>query len=444
MRRAFAQYLPGAQFTGGIYFSRLPERVAVFTTAELRHAGRNDTQSRIHVAVMDGPTVWACPAAHRERELFQPMPATRAGFRTGEPFIHGDNHTARPLGLVFQLPTEFSPTSVRNRAGQSRVTNHVFDLEVFNADYIVLAYKPCGQRVQRVAALVSDPTMGARDAQSLLLTALAAFLSAGKAPLLLSQIPKAVSESARVLDLLAAAQGRQVSKAKVNANYRIRHWQQFNLDRGAERDVVAPVRLTLERCSVRASDGWKLLREFHDAELWQTDHAFGPLGQAHILKPERGSTIIARAKTGKARCFTRLNPPEEMAVGGVEVAQCLRQAGCRRLGEPSETGQRFEFREAAGDIDSGDGFFTPRVGFLAGIERPVPKPARRAKPLVQQSNLSAIGVSANTVTSLYGRHTQSMKGPQRIVNIMPRDALRRAQYLKLATIAQARGVNPHP
>jgi hypothetical protein len=50
--------------------------------------------------------------------------------------------------------------------------------------------------------------------------------------------------------------------------------------------------------------------------------------------------------------------------------------------------------------------------------------------LVQHANLGTIGIGANAVTSLYGRHAVIIQGTQRIANSVPRDALRWAHAMR--------------
>ena len=410
-------YLPGWRFARCIYNSTIHAQVTAFTAAKLRHACQEQILCGIDIAVVNRAAFRARPPSDIEPHLVHDVLALAARLAGREPSIHHDHGTAVPFGLVLDHAAEFSETRVSDMPRQRRVFNHAFHVQIFDTDYLVLAHKSGRERVHGVTALVRHSTMSAGDTKPLFLSALAALHPSRMAPLLLLEILESLGELARICNFLAAAERRQMRQPKVHADHRGRHRQQGDLDHGGERDVVAPVGLALERDGVWTSHGGKFLCQLHRTELGQADSAAYPLRFRDILKPERNRIIITRPEARIARGFiARLHVPKEMGKGGVLIAQRLRQAGGRWLGEPSELRKRLEFGEATGDIHAGNGLFAPLIGFGAGIKRPIPQPAGSAVPLIQHANLSAIGIGASTERPLNGRHARIIAhaGPQRI------------------------------
>ena len=402
---SLAHYSPGSQFIRGVYKSPVPAQVPAFTAGELQHARRNDILRGIVIAVVSRPALWTNPSAHRQCQPFQSMPATRARLGTRKPPIHRDHSPAIPTGLIFNHAAELSEACVGDMPCQRRVLNHVFDLQIFDADHIELARKPSGERVQSVGALVCNLAVDARDAPPLTFTALRSFLPASQAPLLLLEVLEPSGELARVLDLGAVGERRQVREAEINTDHLARGRQQRNIDRGAECDVVAPVGFALERNGIWASNAGQIFGELHCAELRQTDYSFRPLGEAHVLKPQAGRHA-ALAELRIAGNFTGLHAPEEMRERDVLIPESLRQACCGRALEPGESRELLDLGEAAGNVYARDGFFAPLVSFGARGQGPIPQPAGSAEPRIEKTNLSAIEIGANTIGSLYGGHAE--------------------------------------
>lgn len=415
-------YLPRWRFARCVYQSTIHAQVTAFTAAKLRHACQEQILRRIHIAVMNCAALRACPLSLIEPQFVQFVRALSARLAGRKPSIHRNHGTAVPLGLVLDQASELSEARVGEMPRQRRVLNHAFHVQIFDADNLVLMHKARGERVQGVTALVRHGAMGASDTQPLLLATLRSFLPPREATLLLFQVSQPVGEMARVLDLLAAAQHGQMFEAKVHADHRGRNGQQSNLDRSGERDVVTPIRFALERDGIGTSHHGEFLGDLHFAELRQADGTAHPLCFADILKPERNRIVITRPEARITRRLAGLHAPEKMGEGGVLVAQRLRQAGGRRVGEPGEARQRFEFGQAAGDIHAGNGLLTPLISFGARIERPVPEPTGSAVPRIKHSDLRRVGIGADTEGPLNGRHALIIAhaGPQRIPKNCPR------------------------
>lgn len=406
MRDALANCLPGSQFIRGVYKSPVPAQVARFTRAELQHARRNNILRGSNIAVMFASALRARPLSDIESQLIEPMSAAGTSLRARKPPVHRDHGTAKPCGLVGEHTAELSESRVGNMLSEPRVFDHAFNVQIFDADNLVLTYKPSGKRVHFITTLIRNPAMYTRHAQALPLAARRSFLPTTQTSLLLLKVTQPFYKFSRILDLLAVTEGRQMRQSKIDPDHRSRHRQQINFNHGTECGVVAPVWLALEGDRTRTRDRRKTLGEIYNSKLRQAHDTVYPLRFAHILKPQRHGIVMARPETRVSRRLASLYTPEKMNVSRIKITQNLYQTGSRWFSEPLKTRQRLKFCEAAGNINSGDGFLASLVCLLAVIKRPVPKPAGRTEPLVKHPNLRPIGVGANTVTSLYGGHAQ--------------------------------------
>src|ERR1700744_2592812 len=101
-----------------------------------------------------------------------------AGLATRIVPITGHHGSAIPARFVFQLAPELAERRIMDRAGV-HPPGHGFDVQIFDADDIVLSYEVGRQWVQRGLALIGYPGVDLRDAPFLLLAPFAAFHSTG-------------------------------------------------------------------------------------------------------------------------------------------------------------------------------------------------------------------------------------------------------------------------
>ncbi len=398
--------LPGSRFIGGIYYSRLGAQVPRLTRGQLAHACNQHILSGVDIAIMDSTALRARPVTDIKPKFVQLVQALAASLARRQPSVHDNQGPAVPFGLVLKLPTELSPARIRDRAGKPGVLKHVRDLEVFDTNNLMFTHKPRGDRVQCVASLVGDFAMGAGNTKPLLLPPLAVLLPARKASLLLTKIAQTASEFAWVLDLLSAAQDRQVRQPEIHADSGTSDRKEWNVYGSAERNVVTAVRFPLERHHRRASGRWQRLRKLYRSQFRQTQDAARPLCFANVLKAQR-ATHLARLESRVSRPLAGLNAPEEVGERRVLIAQTLGKARRRNTGEPGELLNRFEPSELARNGYAGERFFAPSIGFRPHIQRPVPDPTGSAEPLVQYPSLCAIGVGADAVRPHGCRHAEN-------------------------------------
>lgn len=262
MIQSFAHQLPGSRFIGGVYKSRFGVQVPRFTRGELQHARCNEILRGVDIPVVFASTLRTRPLPNIEPQLIEHVTAFSATLARREPSVHHNQRASVPRTFVRQLPAELSETRIGDMPREPRVLNHAFHVQVFDADNLVRAHESGGQRMQRVAPLIRDLAMRASNTQPLFLAALRSFPPARKTPLLLAQIPKPIGELARILDLLAAAQRRQMREPQIHADHRTGDGQQEDLDRRGEGNVVAPIGFALERDGIGTGQRRQRLGEF--------------------------------------------------------------------------------------------------------------------------------------------------------------------------------------
>jgi len=72
------------------------------------------------------------------------------------PSIHHDQRAPVPLGFVRELPSQLGKGAVGDGLCKMPVTPHTGDVEVLQADHLILVDQPRGELVQRIAPAVTD------------------------------------------------------------------------------------------------------------------------------------------------------------------------------------------------------------------------------------------------------------------------------------------------
>src|SRR5438045_2872886 len=99
------------------------------TGIEYRQSGGMYVLSCIDITVMDDPTFGTCPDTHIKRKGIKHMTTIEAALRGGVELVNPDKGSAIPLGFVFQLAHELTPSHITNRFGKTVVLYHVLDLQ---------------------------------------------------------------------------------------------------------------------------------------------------------------------------------------------------------------------------------------------------------------------------------------------------------------------------
>ena len=115
--------------------------------------------SGIDITVMDDPTFGTCPDTHIKRKGIKHMTTIEAALRGGVELVNPDKGSAIPLGFVFQLAHELTPSHITNRFGKTVVLYHVLDLQTLHAYDLVLTYDASRESVLIVSSSISNTSM---------------------------------------------------------------------------------------------------------------------------------------------------------------------------------------------------------------------------------------------------------------------------------------------
>lgn len=397
-----------SRFARGINLNPIHAQVPEFTPGELLHACRNNIECRVDVSVVSTAAFGALPLSDIKPQFIELMAATATCLARWKPTINGNQSTSVPLALVLQLPSNLSPSRVADRSRKPGVLNHVFDFQIFDANHIEVSNQSRGQLVRLILALIPDFRVGLGDSQTLTFSPLATLLFAAQGALLLAKVSQAGVIFFGVFDLLAVAQGRQVSQSEVNTDNLISDRQDVNLDSGAERHVILAVGFSLQSDHDGALNLWESFSKFDSADFWQFDNALSPAWNADIFKP-KASGCVTLFVLREPRPLPGFHPAEKMRERRILVSQCLGKARRRGFGKPRKSFKALKFGDALINTIARNVFLSSFIGFLSGRQRMVPNPTNTTEPSVQHSYLCAIRIGANLIASLCGRHTRILQ-----------------------------------
>ena len=137
---------------------------------------------------------------------------------TGVVCGNGDQLATSVFDFVAQLLPERAQRRIVSGEGQTAVTCHEREIQVFDCDVAVLPRKRSGCLVPEVEPLVGDVLLQLGDLQCGLAPPRTELLAARQAALGDTQFGKAMSQPARILDNAAIRQGQQVMHAYINTN----------------------------------------------------------------------------------------------------------------------------------------------------------------------------------------------------------------------------------
>src|SRR5207344_1829160 len=110
----------------------------------------------VDVPIMPGAAVGARRVPRAQAKVFEQVPARRACLGRRVPPLDHDKVTAIPLALVLKLTAQFSPTAVRDRAGQPTAPDHTGYAQVLDDDDVRRADQADADTVQEVPAGIAD------------------------------------------------------------------------------------------------------------------------------------------------------------------------------------------------------------------------------------------------------------------------------------------------
>lgn len=157
----------------------------------------------------------ASPAPNLKRQAIALLSAARACLGSWCPLIDGNQLSAIPLTLVFQLPAKLKPTGISDGTRELSVFDHIRDLQGLHADGAILSDKRCSELVAPVLTLLSDLRVNARNLQALLVPVARSLLLARKLLLLSYQLLKRSSQVFRIIVLRTVARNDGMGQAHI-------------------------------------------------------------------------------------------------------------------------------------------------------------------------------------------------------------------------------------
>lgn len=397
--------LHNSRFTRGIYYSPIHAQVPEFTPGKLLHACRNDIDSGVNVAVVSRPALRTTPLSDIKPQFIELMTASATGLARWKPTINGNQSSAVPLALVFELPSNLSPARIGNMPCESGVLNHVLYFQIFDTNHIEVSNQSGGQLVRFVLTLVPDFGVSLGDSESLPLSPLTALLFSAQGALLLAEITEPGVVLLGVFGLLPVAQCGKASQSEVDADYLVGDRKNIYLDGCAERDVILTVWLSLEGDHFRAFDIGQGFGELDFSDLRQPQLASTPFCLAWSLKADGYVIVVLRPEPGVTRFLASFHSSEEIRERLILVVESLSQACCWGSSQPDELIQTLKVGKPLIYVDTGNVLFPSLVSFLSGLQRIIPNPTSAAEPMIQHANLCPTWVCAKLVT-FNGRHVR--------------------------------------
>lgn len=400
--------MPGSQFIGGIYNSRLRAQVTRLTRAKQPNSFGGNIDGCVCVAVVSSATFRASPRSDVESQFIQFVLAVATGFAGRVELVNRDQGSAVPLALVFQLPADFSPASIRNRAGKPGVLNHILHIQIFDANNIEFSDEPSSQLVCCVLALLFNLGVGLGYAEPLAFAAHAVKLTSCKVALLLPEIAEPVSKLSRALNLSAIGQGGQMFKAEIDANSLPCDWKRRDIRLDAKTYIVIAIRFTPDCGHAWPIQSRKIFSKLDAPELWQRKDAVTP-AYSDVLKP-KGVIRPALSEFWVPMPLACLNSAKEGDKGFVLVSQYLGNTRGRRITQPRKRIQLLKPRDSLVNFQTGDSLLASIVSLFSGLKRIVPNPSRAPEPMIEHANLRPVRVAADFVGTNNSRHMPYFTG----------------------------------
>jgi len=208
-----------------------------------------DVQGRVQVSVVHRPAPTG-PNPVREGKVLVDCPALPTKLAAGEVAVNHTQVFAMPDRLVGKLPPKLAQRCVQNRCGQLGF-RHPFQVQVFDAQPVVLLDESGGQLVQPVLSLVADFDVYPVQPMPGFVPVLAPFLLAGKLPLRPAKLALCFAVERGRGDSRTVRKHREVFQAEVNPYdpFRVGRGQGYvgHLELGGQGDVPMPLRIPLER-----------------------------------------------------------------------------------------------------------------------------------------------------------------------------------------------------
>jgi hypothetical protein len=150
------------------------------------------------------------------------MLACATGLARRGPTVNLDQGSSVPLGFVFQLPDELTPTDITDSFRKAVVSDHVLDCQTLNANHLVFVDDACRELVLVVSSAVIDPRMDFGDFEACLVAVLRAFLFPGMPSLHFCQLLLILGKIAWIADGRTRGKSDHRLDAQVKTNHLLR------------------------------------------------------------------------------------------------------------------------------------------------------------------------------------------------------------------------------
>ena len=153
------------------------------------------------------------------------MLAVVAGFRRGEEPVNLDQGSSIPLGFVFELPDELTPSHIADSFCQAVVLDHVLDCQTLNAYHLVFVHDASRKFVLVVTSTVIDTSMHAGYTDSSLSSILGIFFLSCMPSLCFCQAFFILGIELGIADRLTSGHDHHRFETQVETNHLVYHWQ---------------------------------------------------------------------------------------------------------------------------------------------------------------------------------------------------------------------------
>src|SRR5216684_897057 len=185
--------------------------------------------SSIDVPIMMDATFWACPGTRIKLKRVENMSAIKAAFGGWVPLIDFDQVSSVPLGFVFQLGHELTPTDITDGFTELWVLDHVLHRKVLDTDRLVLTNQTCRELVREITAAISDTSMDLSDFLTGLFSVLAALLFLGMSALGLGKLLLILAEKLWIAHHFPIREHDEGFQAQIGTDRRRSHRQVRNV-----------------------------------------------------------------------------------------------------------------------------------------------------------------------------------------------------------------------
>ncbi|ADJ28745.1 hypothetical protein Nwat_1899 [Nitrosococcus watsonii C-113] len=337
-----------------------------------RRTEKQHILGRVDIPIVDSPA-FTDPVPYFQRHGLLKSTARRAGFAGGRPSIHDKHITPIPCGFVLDLPPEFIQATVRYSFTQALVSQHPFDVQILQANHLVLVDQPVGLLVQKITAAILDPGMNSGDVDLLPAPALRAFLLARESALGHFQLPGIAVSVFRRTGFIPLGGDDHILNSHIHA-HRIpfgRQGEDFYL--AGHAGEIAPAWVFAHRHHLRNAVYLTGPLEFKRPKLGQLQPlTFG----VEVLRHMALVQLIAYRLGVVAAFKTRIasTARKEVPEGRILVSELLGMATGGSLTQPGILGL-FHCRQLATETDSVQRLSMLLIRLRSGFQGPIPHKA---------------------------------------------------------------------